>query len=82
MPDSLDKLSAAAGVSRDSMLSLWEEVRANHERLESCPRHDFHTPEPGRLGVRYTCRACGGWADGHAIVWYMRGLAHGESVRG
>lgn len=77
-----ERAIAAAGIGRDSMLSPWEEVKANHQRLESCKRHDFPTPETGSLGLRYTCRVCGGWADGHAIVWYMRGLAHGESVRG
>lgn len=82
MADSVDKLSAATGISRESMLSLWDEVKANHQRLESCKRHDFPTTETGRLGLRYTCRVCGGWADGHSIVWYLRGVAHGEAARG
>lgn len=47
------------------------------DKLAACPRHDFPDPEPVRLGLRYTCRACGGWADGSSVVWYRRGLSHG-----
>lgn len=82
MPDSVDKLSAATGLRPDALLPLWAEVSANHERLAACPRHDFPDPEPGRLGLRYTCRACGGLADGSSVVWYRRGLSHGGGAHG
>ena len=64
------------------MLSLWDEVKANRARLEACSRHDFPGPEPVSLGLRYTCRACGGWADGNSVLWYRRGLSHGGGAHG
>ena len=77
MADSLDALTAATGISRESVLSLWEEVKANHGRLNSCARHDFPDPIPGELSARYECRNCRGWVDGSAVHWYRLGLQHG-----
>lgn len=77
MADSLDTLSAATGIGRASILELWEEVKANHARLDACPRHDFPDPEPGSLGKRYECRNCRGWTDASAVRWYRDGLKHG-----
>ena len=73
-------LSRATGIERETIVSIWEEVRANSARLESCARHAFPDPEPGRLAGRYTCANCQGWADGSAVFWYRRGLAHGAAA--
>jgi hypothetical protein len=77
MADSLDKLTAATGLRRDSLLGIWEEVKANHARLDACPRHDFPEPEPMALSTRYECRNCRGWTDGSSVRWYRLGLQHG-----
>lgn len=73
--DGLAAVSAAAGITRTEALGLWEEVKANSATLAKCSRHDF--PEPQPMQRRITCRACGGWADTSAVIWYQRGLAHG-----
>lgn len=78
--DSLDTLSTATGISRDTMLELWASVRANSALLDTCPRHDFEDQTPGKLlGKTFRCRACGGTADGVAVSWYQKGLAHGRA---
>lgn len=54
------------------------EVRANHVRLEGCPRHDFQQIEPGKFGTKFQCAACGGMVDGINVNWYKRGLEHAK----
>lgn len=77
--DSLQTLCDAVGVSRPSMLELWDAVKANSAKLESCQRHDFVALETERrLGGKYRCSACGGEADSHAVHWYRAGLRHGR----
>lgn len=75
--DSLQTLCDATGVSRSSMLVLWEEVKANQAKLAACARHDFIALEPERrLGGKFRCTSCGGEADSHAVHWYRDGLRH------
>lgn len=76
MPDSVDRLAGLTGVPRPELLSIWAGVQANHARLDGCPRHDFVQDEPGRLGSRWTCAACGGSVSASDALWYRRGLEH------
>lgn len=78
MTDGVDKLSAASGLQRDTLLRIWDEVKANDAKLRGCSRHDFgDLGPPPRLGKRYECRNCGGWASADAVRWYNEGLRHG-----
>jgi hypothetical protein len=64
---------------------LWEEVKANHARLEACPGHRFEPIEWVDTGKeiprKHRCAVCGGWADSIAVIWYERGVAHGRAAR-
>lgn len=77
MTQQLQKLSQAVGIAQTGLLSIWEQVKANHALLETCKRHDFGSTDARKLGAKYTCRVCGGAADAVAVTWYERGLAHG-----
>lgn len=79
MTDSVDAISAATGIRRGDMLEIWEEVKANHLRLDGCRRHDFR-PEVSGAGaaIRYRCQACDGVINASAQLWYQRGLAHAK----
>lgn len=78
MADSLDAISEASGIDRESMLALWAEVKANHAKLEACPRHAFIAmePEPRRLSGKWRCASCGGEVEASAARWYRLGLEH------
>jgi hypothetical protein len=80
MADSVDTLSSVTGLRREALLGIWDAVKANHAKLDACPGHDFGPLQPGNLSARYECRNCRGWADGSAVSWYQKGLAHGRSA--
>lgn len=74
MSDSLDTLSTATGLSRETMLVLVAQAKANQQRLDACAWHDFE-PAPGAKLVfgqpgRYRCKHCGGEVDRHAFYWH------------
>lgn len=71
-------MSAVTRLPQAEVQRLWDEVRANHAKLNACPRHDFE-PATEALQRRRICRACGGWADSVAVSWYERGLRDGAS---
>lgn len=75
----IQKLAQATGIPQADILSMWDEVKANHAKLDGCARHDFGSVDDRKLGARYTCRACGGWTDATAVMWYERGLNHGAT---
>lgn len=76
--DSADKLASAVGLTRNDMLSIWADVKANQALLGSCRRHSFAAIDGGVPFSKYRCSACGGVADGVAVAWYMRGLEHAK----
>lgn len=77
MVDSVDKLSAATGLRRDTLLEIWDDVTANNNLLSSCSRHDFECTDPTRLSAKWRCSACGGTVSGNAAYWYNIGRSHG-----
>jgi len=76
--------------SKEEMLALWEEVKANSKRLVDCSGpHDFvgieaelqgETKDGGKLYRRYVCTKCGGKILSHDKLWYERGLQHGREL--
>lgn len=56
--------------------SLWEQVKANQDKLRSCPAHKFGKV----LGARnnppsgYPCENCKGYMSAHNIYIYTRGF--------
>lgn len=57
------------------MDKIWEQVKENRRKLDSCKQHDFERRESG---VYYYCKHCGGRVDISGAYWYKRGLEHGK----
>lgn len=60
---------------------IWEEVKENHKKLDSCNKHDFSidvTPAI-KFGKKYKCSSCGGVVDGITKLWYEKGVEHGKA---
>lgn len=78
--DGADALSRVSGVPRDEVFALWEQVKANHKRLDECQGpHVFVSLTPEKqIGQRFRCDRCQGEADGVHVHWYRLGLAHGQ----
>lgn len=53
--------------------ALLAEVRANLDRLEACPRHQFDAVPAVLLSDKHACLRCGGTMDVVAIGQYARG---------
>ena len=66
---------------REIIEGAWEETKANHLRLASCPfPHNFVDTTPNvTLNKRYRCEACGGEVDSHAYYWFEKGKAHART---
>ena len=80
--EGFDAIAGAAGVDRREMLEIWEEVKANHQRLKACVGpHDFSIDAaPNRpIGKRWRCSKCGGEVDHIVKTWYEQGLEHGRT---
>ncbi len=72
--DGLGVMSEVTGLPRDEILSIWEEVKANQAKLDSCPWHEFErliTAPPGKEA--YGCRHCRGKVDASAYRWHQLG---------
>ena len=64
------------GLSRQSAAEIAEQVRANHDALESCDYHEFSAilPRQERLSrQRYRCAHCGGEVNHSAWFWHEKG---------
>lgn len=73
-------MSRISGIPRTEVLSLWEQVKENHRKLNACPRHRFEGKEV-RIGQKMTCLECGGEMDLSRIGQYIDGYraAGGDS---
>ena len=69
--------SAATGLGKNEIRKIWEDVKANHARLDGCERHEFvDIHEIGKGSAKYLCIRCGGTIDAIAHAWYQRGIQH------
>lgn len=61
---------------------LWEEVKENHKKLNSCNFHEFEdiTPEK-KLDKKYRCKNCGGELFQTQVSYYNLGLKHGKEAK-
>ena len=58
---------------------IWEDVKENHKKLNSCTIHDFKDITPDRpFGKKYKCMNCGAELDGINVSYYNLGLKHGK----
>lgn len=75
--NSLDVLSSVSGLSKDEMHKIWQEVKANHAKLNECDYHEFvlvpGDNSPILTKRKYVCTHCGGVIDGMAHKWHEQG---------
>jgi len=70
-----DVLSGVSGLKPKVVDEIWEQVKANSARLDSCPGpHDFLPIEPDKPFIKHRCARCGGEVEGSRARWYKRGL--------
>lgn len=78
----IDEFSKITGLKKETINEVWEEVKANHAKLDACKGP--HTFEPidstKKIGCRYRCALCGGEVDSINKSWYAKGLEHGLKV--
>lgn len=60
-------------LASDEGRTLIAEIRENHRRLDSCPRHTFNPPEELRLRTKLTCVHCLGEMGLHDAGLYVKG---------
>lgn len=68
-------MSDVSGLPRESILSIWHQVKANAALLDACSLHDFKPAEPGHRSRR--CMHCGGTVGLSEVLWYERGIQAG-----
>jgi hypothetical protein len=72
--DGVGVMADLTGLSRQSMADLAAEVKANSERLNSCPYHEFAPILPRvPLNQRYRCIECGGEINSSEWYWHQEG---------
>lgn len=77
--DGIKALSEVSGLSESVVKTMWEDVKKNHHRLDSCIGHVFNVVDPDDTwNRRYKCVVCGGVVDSFAYGWYVKGLEHGK----
>lgn len=64
------------------MDEIWNEVKENGKKLDSCTKHDFSidTEPDKKFGKKYQCPNCGGHIDAIKKMWYEKGLKHGAVI--
>lgn len=81
MANAREVLSQVSGIPEREINEIWEQVKANHARLDSCAGpHDFSIEgrKQGQLVRDWQCSKCGGTLDSVNVQWYRKGLAdHG-----
>lgn len=73
----LEVLGRVSGLGEPEAHRIWERVKANSAKLESCSRHEFEPIEDDRRIRSQRCSKCGGEVGGSEALWYKRGLQHG-----
>ncbi len=61
---------------------IFEEVKENHRKLDSCSLHDFSidiTPSKPYM-KKFRCTNCSGEVDLTTKSWYEKGLQHGQDA--
>ena len=71
-------MAEVTGLPQGEIASLFEQVKANHKKLDGCPWHEFE-PIPldqgitARMKDRYRCKRCQGEVDSSAYHWHEQG---------
>lgn len=68
-------------MNKEEALKIFQEVKENHKKLDSCSGHDFAEdvyPER-KWGKRFRCTKCSGEVDYATKIWYEKGREHAKS---
>ena len=77
--NALKILANVSGVPEKEVDSIWEQVKANQEKLNDCKLpHNFISPNGDRAARKYFCSKCDGELDRINVQWYERGLEDGK----
>jgi hypothetical protein len=73
-------------VTRAESKKIWEQVKANHAKLDACEGHEFspvakYPDRPDHALKDYVCTKCGGRIDAIAHHWYQMGMKHEQTRR-
>lgn len=76
----LDVLAKLSGIPENEVSGIYEAVRNNQEKLESCKRHNFNIDMVPHTTFNKTwkCTRCGGKVNSSERTFYELGLIHGE----
>ncbi|CAH3931330.1 hypothetical protein ACN2AS_26110 (plasmid) [Serratia liquefaciens] len=71
----LDVIGEAVGISGDEMRQIAAQVKANFDKLKSCPYHEFQEDSlKGGLGRKqYRCKHCQGTVSSSSYIWHEIG---------
>lgn len=71
----LDVIGEAVGISGDGMRQIAAQVKANIDKLKSCPYHEFQEETlEGEFGrAQYRCKHCQGTVGRLAYIWHEIG---------
>ena len=64
-------------MNREDAKKLIDEIKANREKLDACPKHAFDYPTDRALqfGEKLRCKNCGGIMDAIGAFRYCQGFA-------
>lgn len=77
-----EQLEKYTGISVERQKQIFENVRNNRKKLESCSHHDFliEIPVPhSKIQKKYQCTHCKGIVDIQEKYWYELGLLHARN---
>lgn len=77
-----EQMEKITGISQETQKQIFENVRINHKRLESCEHHDFLIEIPcehSKYRSKYQCTHCKGIVDSQEKHWYELGLLHARN---
>lgn len=60
-------------LSKDDVKQIWNEVNANRDRLQSCPRHTFQMLPNSMQRMKFNCTHCKGELRTDAMLQYVAG---------
>jgi hypothetical protein len=64
-------------MNKDEAIKIFNEVKENHRKLDSCKSHNFSTEIQGLFARnKYQCSNCNGTVDWQTKHWYEKGREH------
>lgn len=71
MANVLNELSEISGLPKKDAENIWEEIKENKKKLNSCKKHQFGKVKTKPLCEPVPCRNCGGFMNKIDILSYQ-----------